>query len=91
MTVQSKSHFWDRFGITVQPVILQVIEEGPEPRPRLEGKKRVYRVWLDTNQYQSDMGRLVEGAEDVYETFNVFVRRKPKENNFKVHNSLFLL
>ncbi len=66
-------------------MILQVIEEGPEPRPRLEGKKRVYRVWLDTNQYQSDMGRLVEGAEDVYETFNVFVRRKPKENNFKVH------
>ncbi|XP_064403055.1 RNA helicase aquarius-like isoform X4 [Halichondria panicea] len=61
----------------------KVIEEGPEPRPRLEGKKRVYRVWLDTNQYQSDMGRLVEGAEDVYETFNVFVRRKPKENNFK--------
>ena len=68
---------------------VQVIEEGPEPRPRLEGKKRVYRVWLDTNQYQSDMGRLVEGAEDVYESFNVFVRRKPKENNFKVPDFSF--
>lgn len=24
------------------------------------------------------------GAEDVYETFNIIMRRKPKENNFKV-------
>lgn len=24
------------------------------------------------------------GAEDVYDTFNVIMRRKPKENNFKV-------
>ena len=24
-----------------------------------------------------------EGARDVYETFNIFMRRKPKENNFK--------
>lgn len=62
----------------------KVIEEGPEPKPVLEGPRRVFRVWLDTNQYQSDMSRLVKGGEDVYETFNVFVRRKPKENNFKV-------
>lgn len=62
----------------------KVIEEGPEPKPVLEGRKRVFRVWMDTNQYQNDMSRLVKGAEDVYETFNVFVRRKPKENNFKV-------
>ena len=24
-----------------------------------------------------------EGARDVYDTFNIFMRRKPKENNFK--------
>ncbi len=65
-----------------------MIEEGPDPRPQLEGLKRVFRVWLDTNQYQSDMSRIVEGAEDVYETFNIFVRRKPKENNFKVREHL---
>ena len=40
--------------------------------------------WLDPQQYQLDTARMVrEGAEDVYETFNLIVRRKPKENNFK--------
>ena len=62
----------------------RVIEEGPEPKPRLPGKSRTFRVWLDTNQYQLDMGDVVQGKEDVYETFNIFMRRKPKENNFKV-------
>jgi intron-binding protein aquarius len=67
----------------------RVIEEGPEPKPRLPGKNRTFRVWLDTNQYQLDMADVVQGKEDVYETFNIFMRRKPKENNFKVlyHNS----
>ena len=62
----------------------RVIEEGPEPRPVLTGTGRTFRVWLDTNQYQRDMARVVKGEEDVYEAFNIFVRRKPKENNFKV-------
>ena len=62
----------------------RVIEEGPEPKPKLPGKSRTFRVWLDTNQYQLDMADVVRGKEDVYETFNIFMRRKPKENNFKV-------
>lgn len=63
----------------------RVIEDGPEPRPVLPGDTRTFRVWLDCNQYQEDMQRLSEhdGGEDVYDTFNVLLRRKPKENNFK--------
>ena len=29
------------------------------------------------------MQKTSEGKEDVYETFNILMRRKPKENNFK--------
>ncbi|CAI8042591.1 RNA helicase aquarius [Geodia barretti] len=61
----------------------RVIEEGPDPKPVLSGNSRTFRVWMDTNQYQRDMARVVKGEEDVYETFNVLVKRKPKENNFK--------
>ncbi|XP_009977547.1 PREDICTED: intron-binding protein aquarius, partial [Tauraco erythrolophus] len=62
----------------------RVIEEGPEPKPRLRGDCRTYRVFLDPNQYQQDMTNTIQnGAEDVYETFNIIMRRKPKENNFK--------
>ena len=61
----------------------RVIEEGPEPKPRLPGDMRSFRVWLDPNQYQKDMTNTMKGGEDVYETFNILMRRKPKENNFK--------
>ncbi|XP_029848929.3 RNA helicase aquarius [Ixodes scapularis] len=61
----------------------RVIEEGPEPKPVLPGDSRTYRVWMDCNQYKLDMDRNVKGTEDVYETFNILMRRKPKENNFK--------
>ncbi len=61
----------------------KVIEEGPEPKPELQGDTRTYRVWLDPNQYQQDMTKTMYGKEDVYETFNIIMRRKPKENNFK--------
>ncbi|XP_039491433.1 RNA helicase aquarius [Drosophila santomea] len=61
----------------------RVIEDGPEPRPQLQGENRCYRVWLDSNQYRLDMDDLQEGADDVYESFNILMRRKPKENNFK--------
>ncbi|GAB1609948.1 RNA helicase aquarius [Argonauta hians] len=61
----------------------KVIEEGPEPKPDLQGDTRTLRVWLDPNQYQQDMANTLKGSEDVYETFNVIMRRKPKENNFK--------
>ncbi|XP_008569568.1 PREDICTED: intron-binding protein aquarius [Galeopterus variegatus] len=63
----------------------RVIEDGPEPRPNLRGESRTFRVFLDPNQYQQDMTSTIQnGAEDVYDTFNVIMRRKPKENNFKV-------
>lgn len=61
----------------------KLIEEGIEPRSRLPGDKRTFRVLLDTNQYRLDMESLQEGGDDVYESFNIFLRRKPKENNFK--------
>ncbi|CAG8640369.1 3664_t:CDS:10, partial [Ambispora leptoticha] len=53
-------------------------------RPKISGNVRTLRVLLDTNQYKIDMDRYSrEKTEDVYETFNVLMRRKPKENNFK--------
>ncbi|XP_076762363.1 RNA helicase aquarius [Xylocopa sonorina] len=61
----------------------RVIEDGPEPRPILPGDTRTYRVWLDCNQYRIDMDNASHGGEDVYESFNIIMRRKPKENNFK--------
>ncbi|KAJ8045846.1 RNA helicase aquarius [Holothuria leucospilota] len=62
----------------------EVIEEGPDPKPELEGDARTFRVWLDPNQYQLDMNKTAnESMEDVYQTFNIIMRRKPKENNFK--------
>uniref|UniRef100_A0A7N6C3Y8 RNA helicase aquarius n=1 Tax=Anabas testudineus TaxID=64144 RepID=A0A7N6C3Y8_ANATE len=62
----------------------RVIEEGPEPKPKLRGDARTFRVWLDPNQYQQDMTSSIQsGTEDPYETFNIIMRRKPKENNFK--------
>ncbi|XP_074091147.1 RNA helicase aquarius isoform X2 [Macrotis lagotis] len=62
----------------------RVIEDGPEPKPRLRGDSRTYRVFLDPNQYQQDMTNTIQnGGEDVYDTFNIIMRRKPKENNFK--------
>ncbi|KAM8833729.1 RNA helicase aquarius isoform 2-T3 [Synchiropus picturatus] len=62
----------------------RVIEEGPEPRPKLQGDTRTFRVWLDPNQYQQDMTSSIQSStEDPYETFNILMRRKPKENNFK--------
>lgn len=61
------------------------LSAGPEPRPKLRGDSRTFRVWLDPNQYQQDMTNSIQsGAEDPYETFNIIMRRKPKENNFKV-------
>lgn len=38
---------------------------------------------MDCNQYKIDMDHNVKGGEDVYDTFNILMRRKPKENNFK--------
>ncbi|XP_058466843.1 RNA helicase aquarius [Malaya genurostris] len=61
----------------------RVIEDGIEQKPQLTGEQRTYRVWLDSNQYRVDMDGLQAGGDDVYEGFNIIMRRKPKENNFK--------
>ena len=61
----------------------RIIEEGPEPKPQMKGESRTFRVMLDPNQYHQDMERASAGGQDTYDTFNILMRRKPKENNFK--------
>ncbi|KAM9954404.1 hypothetical protein ACTFIW_003945 [Dictyostelium discoideum] len=41
---------------------------------------KAFKVSLDTNQYQED---LESSSLKLYDTFNIVVRRNPKENNFK--------
>ncbi|EMS58960.1 hypothetical protein TRIUR3_19133 [Triticum urartu] len=49
-----------------------------------KGEIRTVKIALDTAQYHIDATELAEkGAENVYGTFNIIMRRKPKENNFK--------
>ncbi|XP_010916892.1 uncharacterized protein [Elaeis guineensis] len=49
-----------------------------------KGELRTVTVALDTAQYHMDVTDIAEkGKEDVYGTFNILMRRKPKENNFK--------
>ncbi|GLT61707.1 hypothetical protein SLA2020_343940 [Shorea laevis] len=49
-----------------------------------KGELRTVTVALDTAQYHMDVTDIAQkGAEDVYGTFNILMRRKPKENNFK--------
>ncbi|KAF9580691.1 hypothetical protein BGW38_002564, partial [Lunasporangiospora selenospora] len=48
------------------------------------GNTRTFRVALDPNQYKMDQELFRKnGGEDVYQTFNIVLRRKPQENNFK--------
>jgi len=48
------------------------------------GLRRTITCALDTAQYQLDMDALAQHrGEDLYSTFNLLMRRKPKENNFK--------
>ena len=47
------------------------------------GTLRTVVVQMDTAQYQMDVDRVAEsGAEDVYGTFSLLVRRRSKENNW---------
>jgi len=53
-------------------------------RPQYRNHKRTLRILLDPNQYQTDVSETQQsGSEDIYGTFNLLVRRKPQENNFK--------
>lgn len=89
-----EGHFPEEFGISyvrgceIEGMLDEngrVIEEGPEAKPEMKTDTRTFRVWLDCNQYKMDLDSVNDGnnSEDVYETFNVLMRRKPKENNFK--------
>jgi len=53
--------------------------EGGRPNPK--GKLRYLRVALDPAQYAADA--LSSPGTDVYETFNLVIRRHGRENNFK--------
>ncbi|KAG0339143.1 hypothetical protein BG004_006940 [Podila humilis] len=47
------------------------------------GNTRTFRVALDANQYKIDQDLAKKTGQDVYQTFNIVLRRKPQENNFK--------
>lgn len=50
-----------------------------DSREKLIGTRRTLRVLLDPNQYKKDMENFhTRKSEDVHETFNVLVRRKPQ-------------
>jgi intron-binding protein aquarius len=60
--------------------VLKDIEvEGGKQR---SGNLRIARVRLDAAQYQLDMSTSAQSSS-VYDSFNLLMRRKPKENNFK--------
>eukprot|EP00984_Skeletonema_dohrnii_P005466 scaffold1924_cov121-Skeletonema_dohrnii-CCMP3373.AAC.1 len=71
----------DEAGVVLSDPAL-AYEEGGKPQPK--GKRRFLRVALDPAQYAADAtGRGSSLGTDVYDTFNLVVRRKGKENNFK--------
>ncbi|RWS28225.1 intron-binding protein aquarius-like protein, partial [Leptotrombidium deliense] len=61
----------------------RLLDEGNQERLSYDTDFRTYRVWLDCNQYALDMNRVLKDEEDVNDTYNIILRRKPKENNFK--------
>ena len=71
----------DEAGVVLSDPAL-AYEEGGKPEPK--GKLRFLRVALDPAQYAADAtGHGSPLGTDVYETFNVVVRRHGRENNFK--------
>lgn len=48
-----------------------------------QGEIRTAVVALDTAQYHIDVSAMGDKDEDIYSSFHVLMRRKPKENNFK--------
>nr|XP_027195833.1 RNA helicase aquarius-like [Dermatophagoides pteronyssinus] len=59
-----------------------VDETVANERPQFDTDYRTYRVLLDQNQFKIDNENSNQ-FNDIYDSFNVLVRRKPKENNFK--------
>ncbi|KAI9248637.1 hypothetical protein BY458DRAFT_445736 [Sporodiniella umbellata] len=63
----------------------EISRPAPEDRKdKLKGSERTVRVELDSNQYKLDMNNFTKKhSDDVYSTFNILIRRKTEENNFK--------
>lgn len=71
----------DEAGVVLSDPAL-AYEEGGRPEPK--GKRRYLRVALDPAQYAADAtGNGSSLGIDVYDTFNLLVRRHGRENNFK--------
>ncbi|XP_046911562.2 RNA helicase aquarius [Dermatophagoides farinae] len=60
----------------------RLVDETLGERPQFDTDYRTYRVLLDTNQFKID-NQDSNKFNDIYDSFNILVRRKPKENNFK--------
>lgn len=52
-----------------------------EKKAKIPGDLRKFRLLLDPNQYRIDMEQGTK--DDIYDTFNLIVRRDSKTNNFK--------
>jgi Intron-binding protein aquarius N-terminus len=88
--------FPQRFGVTLVRgcMILQVRDDAgtvlsnfssdiSSQATRPSGTKRIFRVALDPTQYSLDRRASTTGMTDIYNTFNLVVRRSGKVNNFK--------
>ncbi|KAF2200923.1 DEAD box helicase [Delitschia confertaspora ATCC 74209] len=59
------------------------LREQPADVAPLRARQRRLIVNLDTRQYKRDADHLKEGKADIYDTINLIVRRRGRENNFK--------
>jgi len=60
-----------------------ISDPNPAERKTPVGDMRTARVLLDPAQYHMDLEAVASGKPEVYNTLNLIMRRKPKENNFK--------
>jgi intron-binding protein aquarius len=85
-------NFPDRFGVvfvrgcmvmSVRNEFGTVLSDAgvDTPEKELKSTKRIFRVAMDPAQYASDSRH--GGASDMYQRFNLVVRRHGRENNFK--------
>lgn len=91
--IESSSTFMERYGVqyvrgcSVVDVCDgngKVVPEDPETGLRqIGGQERQVRVLLDAAQYKIDHDARKTAPDHIYRSFNVLIRRKPKENNFK--------
>eukprot|EP00397_Hematodinium_sp_SG-2012_P003433 GEMP01003441.1.p1 GENE.GEMP01003441.1~~GEMP01003441.1.p1 ORF type:complete len:1407 (+),score=338.32 GEMP01003441.1:43-4263(+) len=88
-------HWREAFGIKYVrgAEVLELVDEdgnilsetNPRDKKTPVGDQRTLRVSLDAAQYQLDLESVAAGSTigEVYETFNLMMRRRPAENNFK--------